>query len=742
MCGIAGIIQRDSQVLDQGTYRPIMEAMLEVMRHRGPDDRGISAHGSTLLGQLRLAILDLSPHGHQPMIGHGGRICITYNGEIYNYAELRQELIQAGYSFSSHTDTEVVLHAYAHWGLACFQHLRGMWGVMIWDNIRHQVVISRDRLGIKPVYWFQGSREFVFSSEIKGIVAFLIRRGYPIEIAADAVNQYLNTGLVDGLEETFIKGIYRFKPAHYMVIKGGDIQSYPCFWNLPEIVRSRRELGSLGDETAQCRVLQEMLKDSVIRHCHGDVPVGVCLSGGMDYSVVAQIASTVIPNVKTFTTWFKEGEDYNELPFAQAIAKAYGLQHFTIETRGEELLEKLGRLLWYLDEPSLAMGIYPQWHVMEAAAKEVTAVLDGQGGDELFAGYSHYIWQALYGFRLQGNEPAYRQTLKGFQDNYGTDFSASLEKKVEQLVVRQFSRQVAPLFPDYFDSFLYQELTSTRLPALLRYEDRLSMAFSIESRVPLLDHPLVEYVFSLPVKKKIAPGWTKYIFRQSMQAVLPAAVTWRKDKKGFPTPFDVWSRGPLKRDIQSLLTHPHSRIQSLLGKGSLSGFLWQLSQGRFDHWVLWRFLSLETWLQTYFAAAYQEVAAAVSPVRPLSIEAEAMKVPENLQGALFFHGQNIYQPLLRGRIKDAVIDKTVILAPVNAVSLDLAAFIQPFARSVALYDRDPQKDAGPYLCYDAAGLACSNADLIIVTSSTFGDQIEAQIKAHAPGIPVIQLKKI
>ena len=741
MCGIAGIIHLENRGIDR--ERAVMESMLEVMRHRGPDDRGISLHGShrqVILGQLRLAILDLSPKGHQPMGNRKGNTWITYNGEIYNYIEIRAELKHAGYEFSSETDTEVILHAYSHWGLDCFRRLNGMWAVAIWDEQKHQLVISRDRLGIKPIYWYKNRTHLVIASEIKALLVYMQQSGQSIEIDPRSVGTYLNSGLVDGLEETFFKGIRRFKPGHTMVIREGDNFNfkYESYWNLPETAMTLRENNLLGQGITQTKMLYDLIVDAVHKHTRSDVPVGVCLSGGIDSSAIAGITAGIIPKLKTFTSWYKEGGDYNEIQYAQKIIDKFELNSFQAETKGEKLLEKLADILWYLDEPTLAMGIYPQWHVMEAAAKEVTVVMDGQGGDELFAGYDHYIWYSLYSRHLQGNLRDYQETLDGYRENYGFDFAENLRRRVKQLVTGNAAAEVENHFPDFFSNHLYQELTCTRLPALLRYEDRLSMAFSIESRVPLLDYRLVEFVFSLPENQKIGPGWTKYIFRQALQDLLPPEITWRKDKKGFPTPLKTWAQGILKDEIKTLLSGPESTIKEILGTDFIKKFMAQWNQGKLSEWILWRFLSLETWNRTYLTRLARET----QPPPNNSFEICRENMTAQLQETVAYKGGFFYySPALVKKIKEKLQHKKVILAPAGQTTLDLAEILQNTCEIMGFYDKNQKEISGHHLV-KGEELNDTGAEMIIITSLSYGDEIEKEIKPHASGIEIVKMKDL
>ncbi len=607
MCGIAGIY--DTRSGSNERLAPVLECMLDLMAHRGPDDRGSQHLQDLLLGHLRLSILDLSPRGHQPMSIEEGRYWISYNGEVYNYLELREELEADGIRFRSDTDTEVILQAFRRWGLDCFRRFNGMWALAIYDRRDRRLVLSRDRVGIKPLYWTRDRKSLAFASEIKALAAFRRLAGMELALNPNSLGIYLNQGLVDGLEDTFFKDIQRFKAGHFMVLQQGRILAYQPYWDLPALALEKRGEMEGQDERHLARELFAILEDAVAKHSRSDVKVGVCLSGGLDSSCVAGLASRVIPGLETFTSWFKEGDEYNELEYARQVQKAFGFENRRTEVPGGELLDKLPGILWYLDEPTLAMGIYPQWHVMERASREVTVVMDGQGGDEIFAGYDFYAARFLYSKLLEKDTKTYQETLAGFYRNYGLGRVNQLGQEVKQLFLGRAREQVPDAFPGHLDNFLLQELSFSRLPALLRYEDRLSMAFSIESRVPLLDHRLLEFAFALPEGHKLGPGWSKYLMRQALEGFLPQDITWRKDKKGFPTPFALWAEGEHKKAIRGLLQGPDSWMPRLLDPRELDNFFAAWDQGRRDHWQLWRFLSLELWLRTWLDRLGREIEA-------------------------------------------------------------------------------------------------------------------------------------
>ena len=560
MCGIAGIFRFDRQTVSAKDLAAL-DDMATCQRHRGPDASGLQHFGPCAVASQRLSILDVSPLGHMPMLSDDGRLALVQNGEIYNYVELRAELRGHGHVFRSDGDTEVILRAFEQWGPSCVERFVGMWAFALYDLDARTLHLSRDRLGVKPLYVHQTHERLVFASEIKAIVTYLRQSGEPVRANPASIATYTATGLVDGLRDTFFEGIGRFPAATNLRIKSDGHAQSTTYWDLPS--RATALSASLnGQRAAPWPALHDTLDEAVRVHLRSDVPLGVCLSGGLDSSAIVGLASRHVERVKTFTVYFDDGPDYDERQHAHPIVERFGAEAFERCIEPTDLLGTLEQIVWHLDEPSLALGVYPQWHVMALARDTgVKVVLDGQGGDEVFAGYNNYAPQHLYG--LLGTNPlqvpfevAAIGRLTGWPQARSAARSAlamrlrrpvvpSVETKPDAALLVPELRALADLahdewrlWPRVFDGWLtnvlYWELTRTRLPALLRYEDRLSMAFSIESRVPFLDHRLVELAFSLPDEVKRHAGWSKYGLRRALDGVLPPSVVWRRDKKGFP----------------------------------------------------------------------------------------------------------------------------------------------------------------------------------------------------------------
>jgi asparagine synthase (glutamine-hydrolysing) len=625
MCGIAGVYRFDRDDVPAEDMLAL-DAMAQVQHHRGPDASGVGQFGPCALASQRLSILDLSPLGHMPMRSEDGRLALIQNGEIYNYVELRDELRRLGQVFRSDGDTEVILRAYQQWGPNCVERFVGMWAFAIYDSAEHRLLLSRDRLGVKPIYVHQTPERLVFASEIKAIVTYLRQQGEVVRPNPSSIATYAATGLVDGLDDTFFQGIRRFPAATNLLVAPGGTQTH-VYWDLPARAAALGA-GLNGQHKAPWPALRAALDEAVRVHLRSDVPLGVCLSGGLDSSAIVGLASQHIERVKTFTVYFGDGPEYDERQHAHPIVQQFGADASERCVEPTDVLDTLKRIVWHLDEPSLALGVYPQWHVMSLARDSgVKVVLDGQGGDEVFAGYNNYAPQHLYGLlgsrplrfpfevaalgRLQGWPQARSAARSAVAMRLRAPVVSPVREKPDAVLLTPELQQMADmshdewrLWPRVFDGWLtnvlYWELTRTRLPALLRYEDRLSMAFSIESRVPFLDHRLVELAFALPDDVKRHAGWSKFGLRKALDGLLPPNVVWRRDKKGFPTPVGAWLRDGRGAAVLDLLRDPSRRSRALFPQIAVDGFVRDHINGVADRsWQLWRALSTELWLDAF-----------------------------------------------------------------------------------------------------------------------------------------------
>lgn len=616
MCGICGIVS-----LGRPPEVDSVRAMAASLAHRGPDGERIHAEEDVALGFRRLAILDLSEAGMQPFASDDGRLRLLHNGEIYNYVELRAELEGHGHRFRTGTDTEVLLASYREWGEACVERLNGMWAFAVWDSERRSLFASRDRFGVKPFYYREDGSRLVFASELK---AFRAARE-PLIANGPVVRDYLERGQLDVGDETFFAGIRRLPPGHTLRFDRDGLRVRP-YWRLAP-----------GEPPADpVEAVRELFLDSVRIQLRSDVRIGTCLSGGIDSSAIAcsvhhllrdggAAARQVGPHQQTFTAYFPE-RGYDERPFAEAIVDRIGAEPHWVTFSPEEAVERIPLVVEAQEEPFGSTSIVAQWHVMRAAREAgVVVTLDGQGADELFAGYHGYAGYRFADLLARGRLPSLAGELRGFHRLHGwgarraaTELarpflpqSAKRELRGRLLggsglvhadlrgPARSLERGASP-FPDRLRRQL--ELVHGRLglPELLRYADRNSMAHSIESRVPFLDHRLVELVFSLDGGELIRSGWTKSVLRRALSDLLPPVVRDRVDKLGFVTPEKGWLRGPLGELASDLFA---SRVFAERGLVDPAGARERLERHRAGTvnagWELWRALNVELWARAY-----------------------------------------------------------------------------------------------------------------------------------------------
>jgi asparagine synthase (glutamine-hydrolysing) len=649
MCGIAGIYYF-SGIAKTGGIRQ----MTESLRHRGPDDEGFLGVNfeskkvyplmgkesriegpsiedfdqpvNLLLGHRRLSILDLSAAGHQPMGNEDGSLWIVHNGEIYNYLEIREELECLGHTLRSKTDTEVILHAYEEWGIDCLGRFNGMWAFAIVDLRMNRIFCSRDRTGVKPFYYFYDGKRFCFASEIK---AFFEMDHFSIEPNEQIIADYLLSGFIDHTNETFFKNIHQLRSGEYLLFedKNLTIQSY---WDIEaKEIRFNRE----ADYAER---FQELLQDSIRLRLRSDVPIGTCLSGGLDSSSIVCLGNKLMfdgrsiePQLvgkqqKTFSSCFKE-TSYDERKFIEMVIKQTGAEKNYVFPQPEGLSREMERLLWYQDEPFGSTSIYAQWNVMRTAKeRNIIVLLDGQGGDELLAGY---LPSFLYLFRQMSKEMAFRRLIKEFrifQKKHGSWFRQFLSRKlptrmahwfncfipnrktkiewVEEGFQKKYRQDLSTPMPfnNDLNNYLYRLFRFSALPGLLHYEDRNSMAFSLETRLPFLDYRLVEYVFHLPVEQKVREGITKVVLRKAMKGIIPEAIRNRMDKMGFTTPMDLWLKGPLQGWIQGVLDSKTFKERGYLKPPKVQEIFTEHCDAKRDHsFTIWRWVNLELWMRTF-----------------------------------------------------------------------------------------------------------------------------------------------
>ncbi len=601
MCGIAGQYCFEGGVPD----RELLARMSDQLIHRGPDGVGTEIRGCTGLVHRRLAIIDLSEDGLQPMTSEDGTLWLVYNGEIYNYIELREELIKKGHRFHSRSDTEVILHAYEEWGTGCLQRFNGMWGFALWDERKGQLFCSRDRFGIKPFYYTVVGGSFLFASEIKALLEYPDAGKRPDD---EILGTFLAWGVQDHSARTMFDGIYQLKPAHgLLVTKDGPHTPYQ-YWDaaISDEVRSKE-----NDKVESGRLL-DILKDATRIHLRSDVAVGTCLSGGIDSSTLAVLINNLIreeapasvsDRQKTFSVVFSD-KRFDESRYIDEIVSATGVDSRRTEPAPEQLWDDIDRLVRVQDEPFGSLSIYAQYCVMRLASKNVKVVLDGQGADELLGGYlayqASYIRGLVHGVHAA---KALREIGGSLRIHHGFFRSA-----LRQLVARRTRRSLLTIRVSPVDRYagslaevLRRELCSTNLPALLHYEDRNSMAFSIESRVPYLDVRLVEYLASLPLDQKIRNGVTKIALRKAVKGIIPESIRCRMDKMGFVTPEEIWMKETLRPFVMAVLSSDSFRARPYWSADAVMKDYQAFIEGKSAYSPeVWRIVSTELWLRKFF----------------------------------------------------------------------------------------------------------------------------------------------
>jgi asparagine synthase (glutamine-hydrolysing) len=636
MCGIAGFLL-PQPTLPRADIEARLWAMLATLRHRGPDDEGVWTDGQGALAHARLSIIDLSPAGHQPIASADGEVWLTYNGEIYNFLELRAELEASGYVFRSRTDSEVIANGWHAWGPALFARLRGMFALAIWDRRQRRLILARDRLGKKPLYYAPTAAAFMFGSEIKALFAWpgLAR-------AADlaSIDRYLTLQYVPAPDTAFC-GVKRLPPAHYLVVDadadGRWREPEPVrYWRLPEPEPAR----ALPRAEALAEELVAHLDEAVRLRMIADVPLGAFLSGGVDSSaVVAMMARAGQGPVRTFTIGFPTA-DYDETRYARLVARRYGTEHeeFVVEPDAVAILP---RLVWHYGEPFADPSAIPTWYVSEMARRHVTVALNGDGGDEAFLGYRRYQAMRHLG-RLDRLSPLAPQTAARLLATAPPAIARRLRLgQIRAMLAapadrpeRRYAGAIA-FFADadkeagYADAMRPYLANSaldllaphfapgmslvaganradihTYLPDdLLVKVDVASMAHGLEARSPLLDHVLVEWAARLPPETKMAGGGLKALFKRAMAPYLPREIL-RRRKMGFGCPIDRWLRGELKELAYDTLLSPQAKERGLMRPDYVARLLDEHCAYRANHhYRLWALLMLELWFRTWIDRA-------------------------------------------------------------------------------------------------------------------------------------------
>ena len=555
MCGIAGIIQLEGSTPD----RVALAAMTRAVAHRGPDGEGLDIQGPVGFGHRRLAIVDLSTAGHQPMISANGQLRITFNGEIYNYIELRNELHKLGHDFRTHSDTEVLLAAYAQWGARCVDRLNGMWAFAIHDSEQRVVFCSRDRFGVKPFYFARVDKSIYFGSEIRQILPLLPA----IRANRKVLTDFLFAGIDEPVWDTFFEGVDKLPGGHSLTISldTGSVDIHREY-----TIASHQSLSNLNDSDATA-AYGKCLVDAVRLRLRADVPVGTCLSGGLDSSTVATIAAKPYFEARgehfRAITAVSEEPGNDETPFARSVTENSELDWITVRPDYSDFRSTIAEVVRTQEEPFGGPSICMQWFVMRSAREHgIPVMLDGQGGDETLLGYRRYFAAyMLEQWRTRGLLAMTREILACRKEGAQVGTMGILLNLVLQRIpligylklrLRARWMRSPPAIPELLraearamsnlQALQRLDIERANLPALLRFEDKNSMHFAIETRLPFLDWRSVETALALPSRVKFRRGWTKWLLRNFMDKSMPHEVTWRRWKVGFEAPAATWMR--------------------------------------------------------------------------------------------------------------------------------------------------------------------------------------------------------
>ncbi|MDD3933413.1 MAG: asparagine synthase (glutamine-hydrolyzing) [Methanoculleus sp.] len=603
MCGIAGQFALNGERADAD----LVGAMAERLLHRGPDGEGSFFSGPVGLAHRRLAIIDLSDEGRQPMANEDGSLQIVFNGEVYNYPELREELLAAGHRFATATDTEVILHAYEEWGRDCLARFNGMWAFALWDERRRELFCARDRLGVKPFYYTLAGGSFLFASEIKALLAHPAAGRRPND---RMLSTFLAWGVADHTGETMYEGVFQLPPAHFIVVSGGGAGEPHRYWDV--VMNDASRSAGIDDEAAAWEV-RDLLTDAVRLRLRSDVPVGTCLSGGIDSSTVTALINVLLRaerpgsvgnRQKTFSVCFGDPR-FDESRHIDTVVAATGVASHRTTPDTEGLWEDIGRLLYMQDEPFASLSIYAQYCVMRLAQSEVKVVLDGQGADEQLGGYIAYQMPYIRGLLRRGEILAALREGIGSARHHRSFFSwAARQSRVrsERRGLLQGSPPEVLRYAGSLDAVLKREVVASNLPLLLHWEDRNSMAFSIEARVPFLDYRLVEYLAGLPLDQKVRCGVTKYVLRRAIRGLVPDAIRCRMDKMGFVTPEEAWMKDELHPHILALFSSPEFAARPYWDAERVLRNYGEFLDGKSAYSTeFWRIACAELWLRQFDA---------------------------------------------------------------------------------------------------------------------------------------------
>jgi len=622
MCGIAGKINfENARPVEESEIRP----MLDIMRHRGPDGNGIHLDGPVGIGHVRLSIIDLEA-GKQPLSNEDDSIWITFNGEIYNYLELRERLISQGHRFRTHSDTEVIVHLYEEYGKSCVDHLQGMFAFAIWDSNKRKFFIARDRVGIKPLYYYKDANILCFASELKALRTL---PEVPCVISEESVDAFWCFSYLPG-KLTMFRNIYKLLPGYWLEVDMEGHSTIQQYWDLSFSSENRfKNIEEASEE------LSSLLRQTIKMHIMSDVPVGFLLSGGMDSSaVLSYAADETDKEISAFTVGFSEKGIVDERPFAKLVAKRYGAKHYDITISSQDFWDYLPKLFWHLDEPVCEAPAVALHYISEFASKYVKVLLSGEGGDEAFGGYPNYPNQ-MATERLRRIAGPFKGILGKFMENIGkasgyqqlakygrylplelqeyywgrtgtphlensllykTNFNKSLNGKSANTFVNKLFNNVSDI--PLLNQMLYID-TKTWLPDdLLIKADKTTMANSIELRVPLLDHQILEFAASLEPTFKVRNREIKRVLKKTFSNILPKEIIDRK-KVGFPVPYGEWLRTDLLDQTRETLLGSNSFVRSIFEKSSIESILERHKKTVSAQREVFSLLALEIWETQY-----------------------------------------------------------------------------------------------------------------------------------------------
>lgn len=653
MCGIVGCLRPSP---DARVDPAMIGRMADSIAHRGPDGRGVWTSGPIGLGHRRLAIIDPAG-GAQPMGSPDDSLQLVFNGAIYNHVELRRDLSSRGATFRTNSDTEVILHAYEAYDDDCVQHFNGMFAFALWDERRRRLLVARDRLGVKPLYWTSTPHGLFFASEVKALLA-------SCRVAAncdgDALGEYFTYQFVTGRRSLFA-GIHRLEPGHLLTISpdGAAKPEIKRYWTLSGEIDTHHTFDYFKDR------LLELLGDSVRLQLRSDVPLGAYLSGGADSSIVTCLAAARSDSpLSVFCGAFDEGPEFDESPYARLVAERAGAVYHEVRPTANDFIELMPRLIRLMDEPMAGPGLFPQYCVSRLAAQSVKVCLGGQGGDELFGGYARYLIAyleqclkgAIQGTSQDGNYvvtwdtiapqlPMLKTYLPLLQDFLASGLFDDMDRRYFKLIARDeglsgvlsgdvwnASRKAAVFerFRQQFKSAPAQSYIArmthfdmtTLLPALLHVEDRVSMGVGLESRVPMLDHRIVELVQTMPPVMRFAGGRSKHVLREAVGDLVPPAVLARQDKMGFPVPLAKWASGPVREFFCDVLLSRRARHRGLFRSQEIERQI--TKTGKFSR-LLWGLLCIELWHREFIDAPVAQPDSRQMSALTLDSEASAFK---------------------------------------------------------------------------------------------------------------------